>query len=151
MSGYTTPALLPSTSMTTEVTAPIEGNFTHTLGTTQNSKTEEMLQSKIQAAAESECIEKPNDMAGEYSNEEEEDTSSSDLRWDLMSITSAQSGTALARFDTIEDVSHAIGKTFIHNQVGSAEVWGGGDNYIRRDHPSKQVPCVIAFVYYIIF
>ena len=39
---------------------------------------------------------------------DEEDTSSSELKWDSMSITSVQSG--LTRFDTIEDVSHAIGK-----------------------------------------
>ena len=39
---------------------------------------------------------------------DEEDTSSSELKWDTMSITSAQSG--MTRFDTIEDVSHAIGK-----------------------------------------
>ena len=39
---------------------------------------------------------------------EEEDTSSSDLKWDTMSITSMQSG--MTQFDTIEDVSYAIGK-----------------------------------------
>ena len=39
---------------------------------------------------------------------DEEDTSSSELKWDSMSITSVQSG--MTRFDTIEDVSHAIGK-----------------------------------------
>ena len=38
---------------------------------------------------------------------EEEDTSSSDLKWDTMSITSMQSG--MTQFDTIEDVSYAIG------------------------------------------
>ena len=42
-------------------------------------------------------------------NDEEGDTSSSELKWDLMSITSANSGTGITRFDTIEDVSHAIG------------------------------------------
>ena len=41
---------------------------------------------------------------------EEEDTSSSDLRWDSMSIASVQSDSNLAKFDTIDDVSHAIGK-----------------------------------------
>merc|ERR1719510_2955852 len=66
-----------------------------------------MPEGKMQETGELE-IEKPNDRACEYSNEEEEDTSSSDLKWDLMSITSAQSGTGMARFDTIEDVSHAI-------------------------------------------
>ena len=41
---------------------------------------------------------------------EEEDTSSSDLRWDSMSIASVHSDSNLAKFDTIDDVSHAIGK-----------------------------------------
>ena len=41
---------------------------------------------------------------------EEEDTSSSDLRWDSMSFASVQSDSNLAKFDTIDDVSHAIGK-----------------------------------------
>ena len=39
---------------------------------------------------------------------EEEDTSSSDLKWESMSVTSMQSG--MTQFDTIEDVSYAIGK-----------------------------------------
>ena len=45
---------------------------------------------------------------------EEEDTSSSDLRWDSMSIASVQSDSNLAKFDTIDDVSHAIGKLSLH-------------------------------------
>ena len=41
---------------------------------------------------------------------EEEDTSSSDLRWDSMSFASVQSDSNLAKFDSTDDVSHAIGK-----------------------------------------
>ena len=39
---------------------------------------------------------------------DEDDNSSSDLKWESMSVTSMQSG--MTKFDTIEDVSHAIGK-----------------------------------------
>ena len=46
---------------------------------------------------------------------EEEDTSSSDLKWESMSVTSMQSG--MTQFDTIEDVSYAIGK---HWQIRSS-------------------------------
>ena len=113
MFGNTTSALSPSTSMTTEVTES-KTNCIPTIVTIENSGTESMPEGKMQETGELE-IEKPNDRACEYSNEEEEDTSSSDLKWDLMSITSAQSGTGMARFDTIEDVSHAIGNTFIHS------------------------------------
>ena len=42
------------------------------------------------------------------SNSLDEDDNSSDLKWDSMSVTSMQS--SMTKFDTIEDVSHAIGK-----------------------------------------
>ena len=42
------------------------------------------------------------------SNSIDEDDNSSDLKWDSMSVTSMQS--SMTKFDTIEDVSHAIGK-----------------------------------------
>ena len=55
---------------------------------------------------------------------EEEDTSSSDLKWDTMSITSMQSG--MTQFDTIEDVSYAIGKKYreIRYVYGTVGVYG---------------------------
>ena len=57
----------------------------------------------------SECADNRN-LLWEHTNEDEtEDTSSSDLKWDSMSMTSGQSATETTRFDTIEDVSHAIG------------------------------------------
>ena len=68
------------------------------------------MQSKKKEGTESECLERLNDVAYEHSPEE--DTSSSDLKWDSMSVTSAQSSSGMARFDTIEDVSHAIGTLF---------------------------------------
>ena len=51
--------------------------------------------------------------SNEVLNDDEEDTSSSDLKWDTFSITSGQSGTGITRFDTLEDVSHAVGKQII--------------------------------------
>ena len=38
---------------------------------------------------------------------DDDDNSSSDLKWESMSVASEQSN--MTRFDTIEDVSHAIG------------------------------------------
>ena len=42
---------------------------------------------------------------------DDDDNSSSDLKWESMSVASEQSN--MTRFDTIEDVSHAIGMLII--------------------------------------
>ena len=76
----------------------------------------EILQD-VQIEVDQECKEKSTNMNTSHLIEED-DTSSSDLKWDTMSITSVQSG--MTRFDTIEDVSHAIGK--IKNPIIAAYI-----------------------------
>ena len=57
---------------------------------------------------------------------DDDDNSSSDLKWESMSVASEQSN--MTRFDTIEDVSHAIGML---NLIIDANLKTPG-NYLRH-------------------
>ncbi len=100
-----TSASFPRSSITENVIEPTQENLSYNKnGNFVESRIVEILPENEQEETVQKIAEKPN---MNISNSMEEDTSSSDLKWDSLSITSMQSG--MTQFDTIEDVSYAIG------------------------------------------